>query len=201
MQFDCIELTYAQLTKQCREWCKEIEKEFSPKLVVFIAKAGYPIASVIAEYFGSDIAAVSAERKGNGLKKLLSPFFRFTPNFLRNRLIAKELSSGYHSKNAERHVEFLSDLTTYVGTNIPALLVDDSVDTGISLLKVKQEVENKLGFEVRTASLNVWDKSKENISVDYALYKNTIIKAPMSKDSKEHGMFLKHYEEYCSKGS
>lgn len=50
--------------------------------------------------------------------------------------------------------------------------------------------------EIRVAGLNVWDMSKEKVFTDYALYKNTIIKAPMSKDSKEYDVFMKMYNNY-----
>ena len=51
-------------------------------------------------------------------------------------------------------------------------------------------------IEIRIAGLNVWKKSDELIHTDYALYKNTIIKAPMSKDSDEYELFLREYQEY-----
>lgn len=77
------------------------------------------------------------------------------------------------------------------------LVVDDSIDTGNSILAVKNYISTIFrNAEIRVAGLNVWDMSKEKVFTDYALYKNTIIKAPMSKDSKEYDVFMKMYNNY-----
>lgn len=197
MNYTALELSYSELNKQCLAWCGEME-EYAPQLVLFIAKAGYPIGKVIADHFGTPLLGVSAEREGGRLKKLVSPLFRVTPNAVRNYLIGKELSSGFHAKYTERHITFECDLAPYREKGLRVLLVDDSVDTGISLLRVKEAAEKMLGYTVRTAALNVWDKSAEVIRVDHALYRNTIIKAPMSKDSREYPRFLEEYEKYLA---
>lgn len=197
MNYTALELSYSELNKQCLAWCGEME-EYSPQLVLFIAKAGYPIGRVIADYFGAPLLGVGAEREGGRLKKLVSPLFRVMPNAVRNYLIGKELSSGFHAKHTERHITFESDLEPYIEKGLRVLLVDDSVDTGITLLRVKEEAEKLLGCSVRTAALNVWDKSADVIRVDHALYRNTIIKSPMSKDSREYQRFLDEYEKYLA---
>ena len=54
--------------------------------------------------------------------------------------------------------------------------------------------------EIKVAGLNVWDKSKDIIKTDYVLYENTVIKAPMSKDSTEYKKFIKIYGDDTSNG-
>ena len=44
------------------------------------------------------------------------------------------------------------------------------------------------------------DKSEDVIKTDFALYRNTVIKTPMSKDSKEYKDFMKIYNEETEEG-
>ena len=54
--------------------------------------------------------------------------------------------------------------------------------------------------EIKIAGLNVWDKSQSIIDTDFALFKNTVIKTPMSKDSKEYKDFMKIYNSETNYG-
>ncbi len=193
---DCIELRYDDLNIKCQDWAIKIQSTYTPDLIIFVARAGFPIAIAMNSVFKAEIGVVSAERKGNKIKRLLSPFFRIIPFKLRNILIKNELKSGIHSKNIERNVKIISDLTKFVDRNCNVLVIDDSIDTGYSIKQVKNEIEKILHYSVKIAGLNVWDKSKDVIEVDYCLYQNTIIKAPMSKDSKDYRKFVKKYNEY-----
>lgn len=49
--------------------------------------------------------------------------------------------------------------------------------------------------------MNVWDKSKNIIHTNFALYENTVIKAPMSKDSSEYKEFVRIYNEETKEGT
>ena len=53
----------------------------------------------------------------------------------------------------------------------------------------------------KIAGLNVWDKSRCIINTDFALYKDTVIKTPMSKDSKEYKEFMKIYNSETDNGT
>ena len=55
--------------------------------------------------------------------------------------------------------------------------------------------------EIKIAGLNVWDKSKNIIHTDFALYENTVIKAPMSKDSSEYKEFVRIYNRETKEGT
>ena len=82
------------------------------------------------------------------------------------------------------------------------LVVDDSVDTGHSMKQVVDAISS--GFnnvEIKIAGLNVWDKSRSIIDTDFALYKDTVIKTPMSKDSKEYKEFMKIYNSETDNGT
>lgn len=125
-------------------------------------------------------------------------FVGFSHHCVRNILISIEMKSNKHGRNTERHVHFLDDIEEKIDAKtIKSILVaEDSVDTGHSLKQSLDAIKKVFPqAEVKVASLNVWDKSKNIVSVDYSLYQNTIIKAPMSKDSKEYKAFIKLYDE------
>lgn len=192
---DCLELSIKNLENECLIWTKEINKEYKPELVIYVAKAGYLIGKVMSDVFNVPLIGINSERKGNGLKSILQPILKLIPTKVRFWLIKMELKSNIHKKDTERHTYFINSLESYNIENInKIIIVDDSVDTGNSIVAVKKVVQEYfINAEIKIASLNVWDKSEELIKTDYALYKNTIIKAPMSKDSKEYNQFINIY--------
>lgn len=192
---DCLELSLKKLEDECLEWVEQLKKEYQPEMVIYVAKAGYLIGKVMSDVFEIPLIGISAVRKGNGLKNELRPIIKLIPNWLRYFIINLELKSNIHKKKSERNVSFMSDLSMYDCLLIKHIvIVDDSVDTGYSIKAVKEVVENQFpNAAVKVASLNVWDKSMEVINIDFALYRNTIIKAPMSKDSKEYDKFIELY--------
>lgn len=188
---NCIELSLKELKDECISWAQKISNEYSPDLLVYVANAGYPIAVAMQEVFRVPIIGIEAQRGGNSIKSKVGKFFSHIPSFLRNILIAMELKSGIHAKNTERSIKWIDAPEEYLDSVESIMIIDDSVDSGITLCKVLDEV--KVAFPnatIKTVGLNVWDKSRQYIETDYCLYRNTIIKAPMSKDSKEYEVYL-----------
>lgn len=192
---NCIELSINDIRAQCSAWADEINKEFQPQLLIYVAKAGYLIAEAMNTVFHADILGIDASRKGNKLKEKLGGLFSHIPRFLHKWLIALEMKVNVHGKDIERHVQFHEKVDSLEKDAITKVLViDDSVDTGHSLKTVLEEIKKIfLKAEVRTAALNVWEKSRAVVTTDYSLYLDTIIKAPMSKDSKEYKTFRSIY--------
>lgn len=150
------------------------------------------------EVFDVPMIGIGTSRDGNSFKEKVGPFVAMLPNFVRNILISIEMKSGKHGRNTERHVHFLDNVEEKIDVKTikNILVAEDSVDTGHSLKQSLNEIKKVLPeAEIKVASLNVWDKSKNIVSVDYSLYQNTIIKALMSKDSKEYKAFIKLYNE------
>ena len=186
------ELSLKELEKECEEWAEIISKDYIPDFIIYIAKAGYPIAYYMNSVFQVTLVGVEAVREGNEIKAKLGKIFSYLPNIIRNVLIYIELNSSIHKIKSERKVRWLSDISMYHPKQI--LLVDDSVDTGYSIVSVKKIIKDLFpDCEIRTAGLNVWDKSKNVVNIDYSLYNNIIIKAPMSKDSKYYDEFIDMY--------
>lgn len=198
-----IELSRKDIEEQCKDWAKEIQKSYQPDLIVYVAKAGYLIGREMKDVFNVPLVGISATREGNALKEVVGPIVSRMPNFVRNILISLELKSDTHSKNAERQIHFHEGLEKMKSSNIQSILVvDDSVDTGHSMKQVVDAIHSLFGdVEIKIAGLNVWDKSRSIIDSDFALYKNTVIKSPMSKDSKEYKDFMKIYNSETNNGT
>ena len=198
-----IELSRKDIEEQCKDWANEIKKSYQPDLIVYVAKAGYLIGREMKNVFNVPLVGISATREGNDLKEVVGPFVSKLPNFVRNILISLELKSDTHSKNTERKIHFHEGLEKMKSQNIKSILVvDDSVDTGHSMKQVVDAISSLFGdVEIKIAGLNVWDKSRDIIDSDFALYKNTVIKTPMSKDSKEYKDFMKIYNSETNNGT
>lgn len=198
-----IELSRKDIEEQCKDWAKEIQKSYQPDLIVYVAKAGYLIGREMKNVFNVPLVGISATREGNDLKEVVGPFVSKLPNFVRNILISLELKSDTHSKNTERKIHYHEGLEKMKSQNIKSILVvDDSVDTGHSMKQVVDAISSLFGHvEIKIAGLNVWDKSRNIIDSDFALYKNTVIKTPMSKDSKEYKDFMKIYNSETNNGT
>lgn len=198
-----IELSRKDIEEQCKDWAKEIQKSYQPDLIVYVAKAGYLIGREMKDVFNVPLVGISATREGNALKEVIGPIISRMPNFVRNILISLELKSDTHSKNAERQIHFHEGLEKMKSSNIQSILVvDDSVDTGHSMKQVVDAIHSLFGdVEIKIAGLNVWDKSRSIIDSDFALYKNTVIKSPMSKDSKEYKDFMRIYNSETNNGT
>lgn len=198
-----IELSRKDIEEQCKDWAKEIQKSYQPDLIVYVAKAGYLIGREMKDVFNVPLVGISATREGNVLKEVVGPIVSRLPNFVRNILISLELKSDTHSKNAERKIHYHEELEKMKSSNIQSILVvDDSVDTGHSMKQVVDAIHSLFGdVEIKIAGLNVWDKSRSIIDSDFALYKNTVIKTPMSKDSKEYKDFMKIYNSETNNGT
>lgn len=146
--------------------------------------------------FKVPLIGINAERRGNNLKSKLQPILKFIPKKVRYLLVKIELKSNIHKKDTERNIYFKNNLEEYHKERFSKIMiVDDSVDTGNSIIAVKKVVQEQFkNAEIKIAALNVWDKSEEIVKTDYALYRNTIIKAPMSKDSREYEKFVSIYK-------
>ena len=198
-----IELSRKDLESQCNSWAQEIKQSYQPDLIVYVAKAGYLIGREMKAVFNVPLVGISATREGNALKEIVGPIVSKLPNFVRNILIALELKSDTHSKNTERKIQFHEGMLNMKSENIHHILVvDDSVDTGHSMQQVVSAISKVFqDADIKIAGLNVWDKSRDIIQTDFALYTNTVIKTPMSKDSKEYKEFNTLYNEETKVGT
>lgn len=197
----CATLSIKDIEEMSIEFSNEISKEFQPDIVVYVAKAGFLLGYYISKKMGVPLIGVETVReKGNRLKDKVAPIIRFLPNFIRNIMIYVELKSGIHKVNSNREARFIDNIDEFdVEKKTKILIVDDSIDTGASVKAVYELISNRfVNGDIKIAGMNVWDKSSEVICTDFCMYRNTIIKAPMSKDSNEYETFLEMYKAYIN---
>lgn len=172
-----------------------------PELVVYVAKGAYLIGRTIAEYFEIPLLEVEAVRTGNRLKDIVRPVLALLPSRFKVWLRRKEMNTGVHTRNSERHT-VINDTHMLLAQNFRSiLLVDDSVDTGNTIqavIKILQEAFPQA--QIQTAAFFVFESSKTLVHIDYNLYGDTIFSAPWSSDSLYHKDFMREYEEMKKAG-
>lgn len=197
-----LELSIKETEKKCKEWALEIKKEYNPDIIVYVAKAGYLIAEPMKDTLDAKLVGIDATREGNSLKEIISPILSILPNFIKKFLRKLELKSNIHNKKNNRNITFhesLSEINSNKKYNI--LVVDDSVDTGNSMKQIVDVLSKTFSnSKIKTAALNVWSQSEKIIFIDYALYRDTVIKTPCSKDSKEYKKFIEIYKKNTKEG-
>lgn len=192
-----IDVSLKKLRKISLEEAQIIKNQENVDLLIYVARAGLPIAVYMNEVFKKPLLGIGAQRKGNGLKSKLGPLFAHIPSFVRNILITIEMKSKVHKKDVERHVSFHPSLKDIDISQCKTILIcEDSIDTGHSMKAVYQEVKRVFPkAKILTYALNVWKQSEELFLSDYHTYEDTVIRAPMSKDSKEYRAFLAMYDK------
>jgi hypoxanthine phosphoribosyltransferase len=188
-------LSLEDVKKDCIELSKLIDKSgFKPECIVYIKSGGYLVGKYISEYFNVPYNGLRISRQGNELKKHLKIILKIIPKYIKNILRVMELKSGYHKKHNERLVTEV-DESLVNGTNI--LLVDDSIDTGNTIISAIKFLHNNYGenLNVKVAALNKFKLSEEVANTDFYLYEDSIIIYPWSKDSAQYDEFLDIYNE------
>lgn len=197
-----IEISLEKLRKISIKEANKISKEQKIDLIIYVAKAGFPIATYMNEVFEVPLLGIGAQRKGNKLKQIVGPIMTFMPRFVRDILISFELKSKVHKQDTERHVVFHESLKEIKKEETRTiLLIDDSVDTGHSMKRCCDVIQKEFPkAQIISYSLNVWEQSKEIFQTDYCSFADTVIRAPMSKDSKEYKKFCKMYDDETRNG-
>jgi hypoxanthine phosphoribosyltransferase len=164
-------------------------------IVVFIAKGAYPIGRVISAQLNKPLLEIHASRKTSKIKKLVSPFLAIIPYGIKRRLREMEVRSGYHSHHSEREVWFNEkSWELHSGAN-RILVVDDSVDTGSTIVAVKAAIKSFFPHaEIKVAALNCFSFCSSDAQPDFVLWNDTMLNGPWSNDSKENKEFVLEYE-------
>ncbi len=192
-----VELSIENLKEENKKLFDLVVKDYDFDCVIFIARGSYLIGKDLANFKDVPLLEVFASRKGGKLKKILRPFLQFIPTKLKKVLREKEFNSNVHEKNSQRSIDFNSKIWSKYKNCAKLLIVDDSVDTGYSVISVKNAVQQFfVGSEIRVAALNCFEKSKKIVNTEYYVYEDTMLKGPWSNDSKENKQYLKMYTEW-----
>ena len=184
----------------CRLWAKEIGEEFKPDAIVFLEKSGFLFARPLAEELGCPLYSVLVERPGNKAKDAIKKKLPYIPKFLLALALKSKSMYAYNEGNTKRLT-----ITNARFDSAPldkckrVLLVDDSVDTGWSILAAKKLVQDMASnADVRIASYCVIDYSRRRVEVDYERRRNAIVMTATSRYSPEHYLFLKELDVWKS---
>ena len=193
-----IELSSKEVENKTIElYNKILSSNYKFDLVIFVAKGSYTIGKKMSELGDCPLVEIKATRRGNELKKIISPILKLIPMKVKNYLRKKEVKSNIHDKNKERNVIYNIEKWNKYKNSKNIVLVDDSVDTGHSIKACKEEIKKFfLKSNIKIATFNYFEKSKNIVDVDYNLYKETILNGPWSNDSKYHKAFLKEYNSW-----
>lgn len=185
----------------CVAWAKEIEKVFSPNLIVFIAKSGFLFARPLAEYFHCDMADLVASRPASNGKDFLRPIIKLIPQKVLLALLSSPMMYRFNEKKSTRNITVTERYKAAKHNTYDRLLiVDDSADTGWTIKAVLETIQHDFpGATIKIACYSVVDNSKKRIKVDFWRYENAVILTATSRRSAEYSDFLNEYMSW-SKG-
>jgi len=187
-----------EVERDCKAWAKEIKRSYSPDLIVFIAKSGYLFANEMRGVFDCDMESIYASRPASGNKDKLKGIINKVPEKIVLKIISSPLMYKFNERNKERNVEFSKGLIAARKKGYTSiLLVDDSVDTGITLGKVEKKLKKAFPkAEIKSAAYAVIDYSSGRATVDYYRHKNKIILTATSRRSSEYEKFLADFNSW-----
>lgn len=191
---DYLELSIKNVEEKSKELYEKIISEYDYDLVIFIAKGSYLIGKELSELNNVPLLEIFATRKGSKLKKVVSPFLKLLPKKILIKLREKEMNSTYHETNNDRTVSFDENIYSRYTDKNKILLVDDSIDSGNSIILTKNEIKKYFkDAEIKVAVFNIMNKA--TVRPDFCVYENTMICGPWSNDSREH---KENYEMYLN---
>lgn len=190
-----LELSEKNVRDESIKLAKKIEKYFKPELIIFVAKGSFYIGEEISKYFNVPLIEIKAVREKNKLKEIVAPILKLIPKKIKHILREMEVSSNTHKKSSKRNVQLEEKYRNELLKYKKVLLVDDSIDTGSTIIEILNHLKD-YNLEIKTAGLNVFEISKDNIKIDFTNYEDTLLNGPWSKDSKYYGKFVEDYKKW-----
>lgn len=188
----------AMIQNDCRLWARKISSTYKPDLIVFLAKSGYLFAEPMANELDCPMVDISVSRPDNGVKDSIRKKTPWLPKWFLSIALSSRLGYKAHEEDSDREVivgKALQGLDMAKYHRI--LVVDDSVDTGWSMLRALDYLRKAAGeSEIRVASYCVIDFSESRVQCDYWRFKNTIVMTATSRFSPEYQSFIDDYTDW-----
>ena len=162
--------------------------------IIYISKSGYLIGDAMACISNKKCLEMKSKRPASDKKNNIIPnIINKLPKDLIYFLKIYERRLSYYDVVGQRTLYYDED--EYKKTKPKKILIfDDSIDTGYTIDKVIEEISKIYqGAEIKIAVLNYFT-DRNSIKPDYYLYKDSVISAPWTIDSKEYKKFLNMYE-------
>lgn len=173
-----------------------IEESFTPDAVAYLAKGGYLIGKTVSQYFSVPLIELDKSRSGENFKRENASLLQRLPRL--GKKVLRHLEVWVRAIRP-RGAQISTKLTLTQRYSLPVeataiLIVDDSIDTGSSMLEAKRAVESAFpDAVVKVAALNVFSLSKGIVEVHAHLYEDRLLSLPSSKDNREYEVFLDLY--------
>lgn len=180
------------------------EGGYSPDCVAYLARGAWIIGETMADYYGVPRIELTAHRSGEVEKRKTSALLRLLPRVLRRLLRECEVRRRLRTDDgsSQRRTMHLTERHPVPEGVSRILLVDDSVDTGASILAALNEIRILIpDAEVRVAAINVFAPAKSLGIVDWMLMEGVLLGLPSSKDSVEYKTFCSAYEASLTGGA
>lgn len=177
-----------QFEECCSKLASMIKTEWSnPDIIVGIKSGGKYVADKIAMYFPEvSLTYAVSRRPSTRKKKNVGKFLKFLPTVILNglRIVESMFLKNFGSRERQVTLKF-GDLPANEPDNrqIKILIVDDAVDSGETLLAVKNRIsEMSDNTEIKTAVITVTTDNPV-IKPDYTVFDDkTLIRFPWSID-------------------
>lgn len=194
----CCRKNMSDVQEDARKWAQEIKKEFHPDLLIFVAKSGFLFAKPMAEVFQCRMADIAAQRPASRVKDKMKKVIRFIPESMVSAILRSPAMYRFHGRQTQRNIEITKRYRQLCQKkHQKILIVDDSVDTGWTLKKVKEiVVQDFPGAVIKTAGYSVIADSKRRMPVDYFRCEDTIVLTATSRKSAEYEAFLEEYRAW-----
>ena len=183
--------------KECLLLGHDIFADYDPDVIIGVLNGGGYVGRQIVQVSPKETTYVEVKIQRDGTTKkekgLIHSILQSLPYSVLNILrILESIVLEYKSKknNTKRKgtiklpdnvVSFLSD-----GENKKVLLVDDAIDSGATLLLIKQYLMSKFeNIDVKIAVITITTKQPLVVADYYRYYNRTLIRFPWSNDIKK----------------
>ena len=176
---------------------KVLTSSWEPELIIGIRTGGIyvaqPLYEEISQHYESQYNTVSLSRistqrkKKINISKILKKLPYFLLDFLRNLevLLFEKTKTKQYVPNREKEINITPELEEQISSSSKILLVDDAVDTGTTLLAIKNKLLSiNPDMTVKTAVLTITHKTSF-IDTDFYIYNRVLLRCPWSEDYKE----------------
>ena len=194
-----VTLTPEKLIEKSKDLAKYIiESRWSPDLVIGIKTGGLYVAEILLEELHvngieSEYQVISLSRPSTHRKKAfkVDKFLKKLPYFVLDILrnlevyIIEQNKDNMYDPKKEKDIPQSENLLQQIKISKKILLVDDAIDTGSTVLAIKNYIYNiNPATEVKIAVLTTTHKNPY-IKADFSLYNRVLLRCPWAEDYKE----------------
>ena len=193
-----ITLSQKELRDEAFALCNTIWKDnFTPDIILGIATGGIYISRPMKECFEEKgwhgfYAEIKLSRHTTKIKKSMNikSILQKLPYNILNLLrmlevtLFEKMKSNTYNPNKESKVTLTKELQDHIKNAKSILLVDDAIDTGTTLLAIKNVIESlNPHITIKVSVLTVTHK-KPYIEPEYTNYTRTLLRCPWAEDYK-----------------